>query len=140
MTVRLLPSLLLLILPFAGCLSSTDALSETGFDDPLAAGLDDTASDELRSPSAAAEPSCLTCSQYATNAGLGPDAYYDLCEDSLDIQVALATCVCGGGGACADACGDNVCSGGAASDACNACMLSLDGGCGAQAGACLADV
>lgn len=84
---------------------------------------------------------CLSCADYALGSYTTVDpneAYYNLCEPSAILYGDLAACVCGG--ACAKVCADNACANLDPSTECQACTTAVEGGCGTELGACLADL
>jgi len=78
---------------------------------------------------------CLTCPEFMTAAE--PTAE-NLCPESAPIWNAVLTCICDT--ACVDECGDNLCAGGAATQACDTCVNEgsvVAIGCPTELGACL---
>ncbi|HEY4118841.1 MAG TPA: hypothetical protein VGM56_13340 [Byssovorax sp.] len=83
---------------------------------------------------------CKTCSQMIATEDTTPG---DVCPDSptatntTDFD-ALVFCACGNGGACAAACGTDICIGQPVNPTCQACLVGVNG-CQAPYNKCLAD-
>lgn len=97
------------------------------------------ADDEWGTCTADCAEACMSCGEFLTN-GTGLD---QLCTDngppsSYDLYAAWVDCACFG--ACAEACADNVCQGGTATDACVTCILSTSTGCGNEFNECANDL
>ena len=81
-------------------------------------------------------PTCVSCAEFVTP-GLNPDMLPVCDGTSSDLYKALVDCTCTG--ACADACGDNVCMEMDATDACVSCIQDTVAGCGNEFGECSND-